>query len=113
MLGQDDGDNIWVHKGRFGPYAQRGEVTEENKKPKRQSVPKEWPPEELTLETAVKLLSLPRLIGQHPEDGINVFANIGRYGPYLKHSGSTSDRCLLYTSPSPRDATLSRMPSSA
>ena len=92
MLGQDDGDNIWVHKGRFGPYAQRGEVTEENKKPNRQSVPKEWPPEELTLETAVKLLSLPRLIGQHPEDGINVFANIGRYGPYLKHSESTSDR---------------------
>ncbi len=92
LLGQDDGDNIWVHKGRFGPYAQRGEVTEENKKPNRQSVPKEWPPEEVSLETAVKLLSLPRLIGQHPEDGINVFANIGRYGPYLKHSESTSDR---------------------
>ncbi len=91
-LGQDDGDNIWIHKGRFGPYAQRGEVTEDNKKPNRQSIPKEWPPEEVTLETAIKLLSLPRLIGQHPEDGVNVFANIGRYGPYLKHSESTSDR---------------------
>jgi len=92
MLGVDDGDNIWVHKGRFGPYAQRGEVTEENKKPKRQSIPKEWPPEDVTLETAIKLLSLPRFLGTHPEDGVNVFANIGRYGPYLKHAESTSER---------------------
>ena len=92
MLGVDDDDNIWIHKGRFGPYAQRGELTEENKKPNRQSIPKEWPPEEVTLETAVKLLSLPRLIGQHPDDGVNVFANIGRYGPYLKHAESTSER---------------------
>ncbi|AGI69304.1 DNA topoisomerase 1 [Octadecabacter antarcticus 307] len=91
-LGVDDGDKIWIHKGRFGPYAQRGEVTEDNKKPNRQSVPKEWPPEDVTLETAVRLLSLPRLIGTHPEDGVNVFANIGRYGPYIKHAESTSDR---------------------
>jgi DNA topoisomerase-1 len=89
-LGMDDGDKIWIHKGRFGPYAQRGEVTEDNKKPNRQSIPSEWPPEEVTLETAVKLLSLPRFIGTHPEDGVNVWANIGRYGPYLKHAESTS-----------------------
>ncbi|MBI1493490.1 type I DNA topoisomerase [Halocynthiibacter styelae] len=92
LLGQDAGDNIWVHKGRFGPYAQRGEVTEENKKPNRQSIPKEWPPEDLELETAVKLLSLPRLLGTHPEDGVNVWSNIGRYGPYLKHADTTSNR---------------------
>ncbi|WP_107495099.1 type I DNA topoisomerase [Thalassobius sp. I31.1] len=92
LLGQDEGDNIWVHKGRFGPYAQRGEVTEENKKPNRQSIPKEWPPEDLELETAVKLLSLPRLLGTHPEDGVNVWSNIGRYGPYLKHADTTSNR---------------------
>jgi DNA topoisomerase-1 len=92
LLGADAGDNIWVHKGRFGPYVQRGEVTEDNKKPPRQSIPKEWPPEEVELETALKLLSLPRLIGPHPEDGVNVWSNIGRYGPYIKHADSTSDR---------------------
>lgn len=92
LLGEDEGDKIWVHKGRFGPYVQRGEVTEDNKKPPRQSIPKEWPPEEVELETALKLLSLPRLLGPHPQDGINVWANIGRYGPYLKHAETTSDR---------------------
>ena len=92
LLGEDAGDKIYVFKGRFGPYAQRGEVTEDNKKPPRQSIPKEWPPEEVDLAQAVKLLSLPREIGPHPEDGITVWANIGRYGPYLKHAPSTSDR---------------------
>jgi len=92
LLGEDEGDEIRIFKGRFGPYVQRGPVTEENKKPPRQSVPKEWPPEDVTLEQAVRLLVLPRLIGQHPEDGVNVWANIGRYGPYIKHAESTSDR---------------------
>ncbi|NNE81818.1 MAG: type I DNA topoisomerase [Silicimonas sp.] len=90
LLGQDDGDNIWVHKGRFGPYAQRGEVSEDNKKPPRQGVPEAWDPAELTLEQAVKLLALPRLVGEHPEDGVAIWANVGRYGPYLKHAESTS-----------------------
>ena len=92
LLGEDQGDEIRVFKGRFGPYVQRGEVTEENKKPPRQSIPKDWPPEELELERALMLLSLPREIGPHPEDGIMVWSNIGRYGPYLKHAPSTSDR---------------------
>ncbi|QPM88946.1 type I DNA topoisomerase [Pseudooceanicola algae] len=92
LLGEDMGDKIYVMKGRFGPYCQRGELSEENKKPPRQSVPKEWNPEDLGLEDAVRLLALPRLIGPHPEDGVNVWANIGRYGPYLKHAESTSDR---------------------
>ena len=91
-LGQDEGDNIWVHKGRFGPYVQRGEVTEENKKPPRQSIPKDWPPEDVELQQALKLLSLPRKIGPHPDDGVPIWANIGRYGPYLKYAESTSDR---------------------
>ena len=92
LLGNDDGDEIRIFKGRFGPYAQRGELTEENKKPARQSIPDGWEPEEVTLEQAVKLLSLPREIGPHPEDGIAVWANLGRYGPYLKHAESTSFR---------------------
>ena len=92
ILGEDAGDKIWIHKGRFGPYAQRGEVTEDNKKPPRQSVPADWAPEDVTLETAVKLLALPRELGPHPEDGVTVWANIGRYGPYLKHAESTAHK---------------------
>ncbi len=92
VLGEDAGDKIYAMKGRFGPYVQRGEVSDDNKKPPRQSIPKEWPPHEIDLEQALKLLSLPRLIGPHPEDGVNVWANIGRYGPYIKYAESTSDR---------------------
>ncbi len=92
LLGTDAGDEIRVFKGRFGPYAQRGALSEENKKPPRQSIPKDWPPEDLELDRALMLLSLPREIGPHPEDGVMVWANIGRYGPYIKHAESTSDR---------------------
>lgn len=92
LLGHDQGDEIRVFKGRFGPYVQRGQMTEENKKPPRQSIPKEWPPHELELDRALMLLSLPREIGPHPEDGVTVWSNIGRYGPYLKHAASTSER---------------------
>jgi DNA topoisomerase-1 len=92
VLGEDAGDKIYAFKGRFGPYVQRGDITDDNKKPPRQSIPKEWPPTEVDLEQAVRLLSLPREIGPHPEDGVMVWANIGRYGPYIKHAESTSDR---------------------
>ncbi|WP_436397529.1 type I DNA topoisomerase [Roseobacter sp. S98] len=92
LLGEDAGDKIYAFKGRFGPYVQRGEVTDDNKKPPRQSIPKDWRPEEVDLPQALQLLSLPREIGPHPEDGVTVWANIGRYGPYLKHAASTSER---------------------
>ncbi|MEM7295395.1 MAG: topoisomerase C-terminal repeat-containing protein, partial [Pseudomonadota bacterium] len=92
LLGVDAGDEIRVFKGRFGPYVQRGAATTETPKPPRQSIPKDWVPEELALERALMLLSLPREVGPHPEDGVMVWANIGRYGPYLKHAPSTSDR---------------------
>ncbi|NRA99773.1 MAG: type I DNA topoisomerase [Rhodobacteraceae bacterium] len=90
LLGEDAGDQIWVHKGRFGPYVQRGVVSDDNKKPPRQGVPDGWDPAEVTLEQALKLLELPRLVGEHPADGVPIWANLGRYGPYLKHAESTS-----------------------
>ena len=92
LLGQDMGDNIWVHKGRFGPYVQRGEVSDDNKKPPRQGVPDGWDPAEITLAQALKLLELPRRVGEHPNDGVPIWANIGRYGPYLKYAESTSHK---------------------
>ena len=91
-LGEDAGDKIWVHKGRFGPYVQRGEVSDDNKKPPRQSVPDGWDPAEVSLEQALKLLEVPRRVGEHPADGVPIWANIGRYGPYLKYAESTSHK---------------------
>ncbi|MEM8731801.1 MAG: topoisomerase C-terminal repeat-containing protein, partial [Pseudomonadota bacterium] len=90
LLGEDQGDKIYAFKGRFGPYVQRAETSEELPKPQRQSIPKGWQPSEVTLEQAVKLLALPREIGPHPEDGVMIWSNIGRYGPYLKHAETIS-----------------------
>ncbi|SEB64660.1 type I DNA topoisomerase [Rhodobacter sp. 24-YEA-8] len=86
ILGQDDqGNEISLRAGRFGPYVQRGEATEAQPKPDRSSLPKGWTPDTLTLERALQLLSLPRQIGAHPEDGEAVETNLGRFGPYVKH----------------------------
>ena len=88
LLGTDEGDEIWLKSGRFGPYVQRGEVTPENKKPKRTSLPQArhggWDKADTTLDQAIKLLSLPRGIGEHPEGG-RISANLGRFGPYIMH----------------------------
>ena len=84
MLGEDAGDEIWLKSGRFGPYVQRGEPTPENKKPPRASLPKGWQKDEMDLEKALTLLSLPRQIGEHPEGGM-ITSNFGRFGPYVMH----------------------------
>ncbi len=77
----ETGEAITRRAGRFGPYIQLGE----GKEAKRSSIPKDIP--ELDLDWAVRLLSLPREIGPHPETGATITASIGRYGPYLAHNG--------------------------
>ena len=91
VLGEHEGDEIWLKSGRFGPYVQRGEPTPENKKPPRASLPKAkgdflpgWSPDDMTLEKAVTLLTLPRVVGMHP-DGGEVKSNLGRFGPFIMH----------------------------
>ncbi|WP_112320452.1 type I DNA topoisomerase [Oceanibium sediminis] len=84
LLGYDGDDKITLRTGRFGPYVQRGEATEDNPKPKRASIPKGEDLSAVDLERALKLLSLPRFIGEHPEGG-TVESNLGRFGPYVMH----------------------------
>ena len=83
MLGEDeDGDPITLRSGRFGPYVQRRNATDEEPKPPRASIPKTTELEQVDLAFAIKLLSLPRKVGNHP-DGGDVTAAIGRFGPYV------------------------------
>ena len=88
LLGNDPetGEPITRHDGRFGPYVQRGKI-EDGVKPPRSSIPKGVAPEEVDLELALKLLSLPREVGLHPETGKPITAGLGRYGPFVQHDG--------------------------
>ncbi|HSF93679.1 MAG TPA: type I DNA topoisomerase, partial [Thermohalobaculum sp.] len=86
VLGEHEGQEVTLRNGRFGPYVQLGDQQEGSaEKPKRSSIPKDMPLAEIDLASAVALLSLPREIGPHPEDGVPVEAGIGRFGPYVKH----------------------------
>lgn len=76
---------IYVLIGTYGPYVQLGDITPENPKPKRASLPKGVTPQTVTLEQAVSLLALPRTLGYHPETNCKVQANLGRFGPYVVH----------------------------
>ncbi len=80
----ETGESIYLLFGQYGPYLQRGQVSEENPKPKRASLPKGVKPEDLSLEDALGLLRLPRQLGEHP-DGGRIEAGLGRFGPYVVH----------------------------
>ncbi|MDA0268003.1 MAG: type I DNA topoisomerase [Cyanobacteria bacterium] len=84
-LHPESSEAIYVLLGAYGPYVQLGEATDEKPKPKRASLPKGVTPDTVTLEMAVGLLALPRLLGTHPETEAPIKASLGRFGPYVVH----------------------------
>jgi DNA topoisomerase I len=84
----DTGKPVYLKVGRFGPYVQRG-APDEEEKPQNASLLKGMKPEEITLEVALKLLSLPRDLGKHPETQQPVVVYNGRFGPYVKSGEET------------------------
>jgi DNA topoisomerase-1 len=79
--------NIYIKSGPYGPYIQLGEDDDKGK-PKRVSIPDDQETDDIDMELALKYLSVPRELGEHPETGKKVIASIGPYGPYVKHDGN-------------------------
>ena len=88
-LGKDPetGLPIYVLTGRYGPYVQLGDSQGESTKPKRMALPVTLPPENVTIEQALQLLELPKVLGQHPDSGKDIKKGLGRFGPYVVHDG--------------------------
>jgi len=84
-LGQDpkSGEKVFLRFGPYGPYVQLGNNENNQEKPRRASLPKELKTDNLTLDQALELLSLPRVLGEHPQGGI-IEADRGRFGPYIR-----------------------------
>lgn len=85
---QETGLPVFVLIGKYGPYVQlgqrvKGKGSKKAPKPKMASIPKEKNLTEVTMEDAMKYLSLPKVLGQHPDTGEDIIANIGRFGPYV------------------------------
>lgn len=109
----DSGENIYVLSGRFGPYVQLGEMPEgkgktKAKKPKRASIPKEKDPATVTIEEAALYLALPRELGKHPDTGLDIVANTGRFGPYIAHHTQPKADFRSLKTDNPYDITLER-----
>src|SRR5436190_3781740 len=89
MLGVDpkSGMNVYAIDGRFGAYVQLGETSEKGvkEKPRRSTLTGSMTEATVTLDEALKLLELPRELGQHSESGQPIVAGLGRFGPYVKH----------------------------
>jgi DNA topoisomerase-1 len=96
------GRKVFLKTGRFGPYVQLGTADDEEK-PKNASLLKGMDPQDVTLDVALKLLSLPRELGLHPESNEPVTALNGRFGPYVKCASETRS---LPADISPIDVTL-------
>ena len=82
-LGQGPHGPVFLKNGRFGPYFETANPDDESK-PKRASAPRGMKAEDVPLERAIALLSLPREVGVHPSENETIYAGIGRYGPYLQ-----------------------------
>jgi DNA topoisomerase-1 len=82
-LGDGPNGPVVLKSGRFGPYFETPNP-EDPVKPKRASLPRGWTQESVTLEKAIALLSLPRVVGMHPSENEMILAGLGRYGPYLQ-----------------------------
>ena len=90
ILGVDPQTELEVilKNGRFGPYVQLGEPASKEDKPKRSSLPKGVDAASIDFDLALKLLRLPREVGMHPETNTIIEANLGKFGPYIKHDGT-------------------------
>ncbi|MFZ2522440.1 MAG: type I DNA topoisomerase [Minisyncoccia bacterium] len=87
----ESGLQVFIQVGKYGPYVQLGERvkgkgSKKALKPRMASIPKEKPLNEVSMEDAMKYLSLPKVLGSHPETGETITANIGRFGPYIAHN---------------------------